>query len=85
MKKGLVSVKYCVEEEKYSLSKYTPQIKEDLVKIAAAELTLERYIVNVTKKKMKKNRLKKCYMDNFQEKQNFTMKVRSGKDLGKDC
>ena len=57
-RRDLVSVEDCIEEEKYNLSKYTTQSKEALVKTAAAELNLEKYIANVSKKDKKKHRLK---------------------------
>ena len=47
--RGLVSVDDCIEEEKCNLAKYATQSKETLVKNAAAELNLEKYIVNVSK------------------------------------
>ena len=56
--RGLVSVKDCVEEEKYNLAKYATQKNEALVKTVAAELNLEKYIVTVSKKEKKENRLK---------------------------
>ena len=56
-RRGLVSVEDYVEEEKCSLTKYATQSKEALVKIAAAELNLEKNTVNVSKKE-KENRLK---------------------------
>ena len=61
--RGLVSVEDCVEEEKCNLAKYATHSKEALVKTAAAELNLEKYIVNV---------------ENLLGKQNATMKVKSG-------
>ena len=56
--RGLLSVEDCVEEEKCILSKYAPQNKETLFKTAAAKFNLEKYIVNVSKKEKKENRLK---------------------------
>ena len=56
--KGLLSVEDCVEEEKCILAKYAPQNKETLVKTAAAKFNLKKYIVNVSKKEKKENRLK---------------------------
>ena len=55
--RGLVSVKDCVGKEKCSLAKYAAQSKEILVKTTATELNLEKYTVNVSKKKKKENRL----------------------------
>ena len=57
--RGLVSVEDCVEEGKCNLAKYATHSKEALVKTAAAELNLAKYIVNVSKKEKKENRLKK--------------------------
>ena len=61
---------------------YTAQSKEALVKTTAAEINLEKYIVNASKKEKKENWLKewrkKHYMDNLWGKQNATMKVKSG-------
>ena len=56
--RDLVSVKDCVEEEKCAVARYTTQSKEALVKTAAAEHNLEKYIVNVSKKEKKENQLK---------------------------
>ena len=56
--RGLVSTEDCVEEEKCNLAKYAAQSKEALVKNAAAELNLKKYIVNVSKKEKKENQLK---------------------------
>ena len=47
--RGLVSVGNCVKKEK-CLAKYATQSKEALVKTVTAELNLEKYIVNVSKK-----------------------------------
>ena len=54
----LVSVEDCVEEEKCNLEDYAVQSKEALVKTSAAELNFEKYIVSVSKKEKKENRLK---------------------------
>ena len=43
------------EEEKCNLAKYVTQCKEALFKTAAAELNLEKYIVNVSRKEKKAN------------------------------
>ena len=51
---GLVYVEDCVEEKKFSLTKCATQSKKALVKTAP-----EKYIVNVSKKEKKGNRLKK--------------------------
>ena len=51
---GLVCVEHSVEEKKCSLTKFATQSKEALVKTAP-----EKYIVNVSKKEKKGNRLKK--------------------------
>ena len=56
--RGLVSVEDCVEEEKCNLEDYAVQSKEALVKTSAAELNFEKYIVSVSKKEKKENRLK---------------------------
>ena len=56
--RGLVSVEDCVNEEKCNLAKYATQSKEALVKTAVAELNLEKYIVSMSKKEKKENRLK---------------------------
>ena len=56
--RGLVSVEDCVEEEKCNLGEYAAQSKEALVKTLAAELNFEKYIVSVSKKEKKENRLK---------------------------
>ena len=56
--RGPVSVEGCVEEEKCNLAKHAAQNKEALVKTAVAELSLEKCIVNVSKKEKKENRLK---------------------------
>ena len=56
--RGLVSVEDSDEEEKCNLAKYAAQSKEALVKTAASEISLEKYIVNVSKKEKKENRLK---------------------------
>ena len=53
--RGLVSVKDCVEKEKCNLAKYATQSKEALATTAAADLNLEKYIVNVSKKEKKEN------------------------------
>ena len=51
----LVSVKDCVKEEKCSQAKYATQSKETLVKTAATEFNLQKYIANVSKKEKKEN------------------------------
>ena len=51
---GLVCVEDSVEEKKCSLTKFATQSKEALVKTAPG-----KYIVNVSKKEKKGNRLKK--------------------------
>ena len=56
--RGLISIEDCIEEEKCNLAKYAAQSKETLVKNAAAELNLKKYIVNVSKKEKKENQLK---------------------------
>ena len=53
--RGLVSVEDCVKEEKCNLASYAAQSKQALVKTAAAELNLEKYIVNVSRKEKKEN------------------------------
>ena len=70
--RGLVSAKDCVKEEKCNLAKYVAQSKEALVKTAAADHYLEKYIANVSKKEKKtdwKSGSKKHYMDNMGGKQ----------------
>ena len=66
--RGLIKVEGCVKKEKCSLAKYATEIKEVLVQITTAELNLEKYIVNVSKKENKENRMKewkeKRYIDN---------------------
>ena len=54
----MVKVEGCVKKEKCSLAKYATEIKEVLVQITTAEFNLEKYIVNVSKKENKENRLK---------------------------
>ena len=56
-RRGLVSAKDSVKEEKCNLAKYAAQSKEALIKTAAADLNLEKHIVNVSKKEKKENRL----------------------------
>ena len=64
----MIKVEGCVKKEKCSLAKYATEIKEVLVQITTAELNLEKYIVNVSKKENKENRMKewkeKRYIDN---------------------
>ena len=43
------------EEQKCNLAKYVTQCKEALFKTAAAELNLEKYIVNVSSTKKKES------------------------------
>ena len=54
----MVKVEGCVKKEKCSLAKYATEIKEVLVQITTAEFNLEKYIVNVSKKENKGNRLR---------------------------
>ena len=54
----MVKVEGCVKKEKCSLAKYATEIKEVLVQITTAEFNLEKYIVNVSKKENKENRLR---------------------------
>ena len=56
--RGLVRIEDCVEKEKCNLAKYAARSKKALVKNAAAELNLKKYIVNVSKKEKKENQLK---------------------------
>ena len=75
--RGLVDVEVCAEKEKCSLEKYATQSKEALLKTEPSELSLIKYIVNVSKKKKKaveKSGRKRNYMDNLLGKQNATMK-----------
>ena len=56
--RGLVNVEDCVKEDKCNLQKYATQSKETIVKTESAELNLEKYLANVSKKEKKENRLK---------------------------
>ena len=46
------------QEDKCYLQKYATQSKETIVKTESAELNLEKYLANVSKKENKENRLK---------------------------
>ena len=53
--RSLLSVEDFVEEKNCNLAKYTTQSKEAPVKTAATELSLEKNIVNMSKKEKKEN------------------------------
>ena len=53
--RGLVSVEDYVKEDKCYLQKYATQSKETIVKTESAELNLEKYLANVSKKENKEN------------------------------
>ena len=84
----LLIVEDCAREKKCSLAKYAAQSKEALDKIAAAELNLEITLSLWTRKKTReiywKSGWEKHYMVNLWEKQNATMKVKSGSGWGKE-